>query len=173
MIRKSGNRFSEKIMLPPKSKSRFRKSASIIGREFSYELLDAVARVSQATLLEGLEQLVRSDLLGQRGAPPQSRYIFKHALIRDAAFQSVLNARRRELHERIAEVLASRFPEVAETEPELLAHHYTEAGLVDRALTYWRRAAERAEARLAYIEALGHVDRAMKLVAALPESTER
>jgi predicted ATPase len=148
-------------------------TASIIGREFSSELLDAVARESQATLLEGLEQLVRSDLLGQRGAPPQSRHIFKHALIRDAAFQSVLKARRRELHERIAEVLASRFPEVAETEPELLAHHYTEASLVDRALTYWRQAAERAAARLAYIEALGHVDRAMKLVAALPESTER
>jgi predicted ATPase len=148
-------------------------TASIIGPQFSYELLDAVARVSQATLLEGLEQLVRSDLLGQRGAPPQSHYIFKHALIRDAAFQSVLNARKRELHERIAEVLASRFPEVAETEPELLAHHYTEANLVDRALAYWRRAAERAAAQLAYIEALGHVDRAMKLVVALPESTER
>jgi predicted ATPase len=148
-------------------------TASIIGREFTYELLDAVARVSQATLLEGLERLVRSDLLGQRGAPPQARYIFKHALIRDAAFQSVLNARKRELHERIADVLASRFPEIAETEPELLAHHYTEANLVDRALTYWRQAAERAAARLAYIEALGHVDRAMKLVAALPESTER
>src|ERR1700722_19436259 len=148
-------------------------TASIIGREFTYELLDAVAEVSQATLLEGLERLVRSDLLGQRGTPPQSRYIFKHALICDAAFQSVLNARKRELHERIAEVLASRFPEVAETEPELLAHHYTEAGLVDRALTYWRQAAERAAARLAYIEALGHVDRAMKHVAALPESTER
>jgi class 3 adenylate cyclase/predicted ATPase len=148
-------------------------TASIIGREFSYELLDAVAQVSQATLLEGLEQLVRSDLLGQRGAPPQSRYSFKHALIRDAAFQSVLNARKRELHERIAEILASRFPEVAETEPELLAHHYTEADLVDRALAYWRQAAERAATRLAYIEALGHVDRAMKLVAALPASPER
>ena len=148
-------------------------TASIIGREFTYELLDAVARVSQATLLEGLERLVRSDLLGQRGAPPQARYIFKHALIRDAAFQSVLNVRKRELHERIADVLASQFPEIAETEPELLAHHYTEANLVDRALGYWRRAAERAAARLAYIEALGHVDRAMKLVAALPESSER
>ena len=148
-------------------------TASIIGRQFSYELLDAVARVSQATLLEGLEQLVRSDLLGQRGAPPQSHYIFKHALIRDAAFQSVLNARKRELHERIAEVLASRFPEIAETEPELLAHHYTEANLVDRALAYWRRAAERAAARSAYTEAIGHVDRAMKLIAALPESTAR
>ena len=148
-------------------------TASIIGREFSYELLNSVARVSQATLLEGLEQLVRSDILGQRGAPPSARYIFKHALIRDAAFQSVLNARKRELHEHIAEVLASRFPEVAETEPELLAHHYTEAYLVDRALAYWRQAAERAAKRLAYIEALGHVERAMKLIAALPESTER
>ena len=148
-------------------------TASIIGREFSYELLEAVARVPPATLLEGLEQLVRSDLLGQRGAPPQSRYTFKHALIRDAAFQSVLIARRRELHERIAEVLASRFPEVAETEPELLAHHYTEANSIDRALAYWRQAAERAATRLAYIEALGHVERSRKLVAALPESPER
>ena len=148
-------------------------TASIIGREFSYELLEAIARVPPATLLEGLEQLVRSDLLGQQGAPPQSRYTFKHALIRDAAFQSVLNARRRELHERIAEVLTSRFPEVAETEPELLAHHYTEARLVDRALAYWRQAAERAATRLAYLEALGHVERARKLVAALPESPER
>ena len=148
-------------------------TASIIGREFSYELLDAVARVSRETLLKALEQLVRSDLLGQRGAPPQSRYIFKHALIRDAAVLSILNARKREMHERIAEVLATLFPEVAETEPELLAHHYTEAHLVDRALAYWRQAAERAAKRLAYIEALGHVDAAMKLVAALPESTER
>jgi class 3 adenylate cyclase/predicted ATPase len=148
-------------------------TASIIGREFSYELIEAVSWVSQATLLEGLEQLVRSDLLGQRGAPPEARYIFKHALIRDAAFQSILNARKRELHQRIAEVLESRFPEVGETEPELLAHHYTEANAVDRALAYWRQAAERAATRLAFIEALGHVDRAMKLVAALPEGAER
>ena len=148
-------------------------TASIIGREFSYELLHAVASVSQATLLEGLERLVRSDLLGQRGTPPQSRYIFKHALIRDAAVLSILNARKRKLHQSIAEVLASLFPEVAETQPELLAYHYTEANLVVRALAYWRQAAERAAKRLAYIEALGHVDTGMKLVAALPESTER
>src|SRR6185437_186628 len=148
-------------------------TASIIGREFSYELLEAIARVSEATLLEALEQLVRSDLLGQRGVPPQSRYIFKHALIRDAAFQSILKARKRELHERIADVLASRFPDIAETEPELLAHHFTEANLVDRALAYWRKAAERAAKRLAYIEALGHVDRAMKLIAALPVGAEK
>jgi predicted ATPase/class 3 adenylate cyclase len=148
-------------------------TASVIGREFSYELLEAISSVSSATLVDGLEQLVRSDLLGQQGAPPQSRYTFKHALIRDAAFQSILNARKRELHQRIAEVLESRFPEVAETEPELLAHHYTEANVADRALAYWRQAAERAATRLAFVEALGHVDRAMKLVAALPEGAER
>lgn len=148
-------------------------TASIIGRQFSFELIDAVADMPQTALLEGLEQLVRSDLLGQQGAPPHSRYIFKHALIRDAAFQLVLNSRKRELHERIAEVLASRFPEVAETEPELLAHHYTEAHLVDRALKYWRQAAERAAAGLAYVEALGHVARANNLISALSEGMER
>jgi len=135
-------------------------TASIIGREFSYELIEAVSSV-------------QSDLLEQRGTPPRSRYIFKHALIRDAAFQSVLKARKRELHRRIAEVFTSRFPEVVDSEPELLAHHYTEANVVDLALAYWRQAADRAAARLAYVEALGHVDKAMKLVAALPEGTVR
>jgi class 3 adenylate cyclase/predicted ATPase len=148
-------------------------AASIVGREFSYELIEAISPVPQEALLAGLERLVQSDLLGQRGSPPQSRYIFKHALIRDAAYQSVLRTRKRELHQRIAEVLASRFPEVTETEPELLAHHYTEANVVERALTYWRQAAERATARMAHAEALGHVDKANKLVAALPAGTER
>lgn len=148
-------------------------AASIIGREFSYELIEAISPVPQATLLADLERLVQSDLLGQRGSLSQSRYIFKHALIRDAAYQSVLKARKRELHQRIADVLASRFPEVVETEPELLAHHYTEASVVERALTYWRQAAERAAARMAHAEALGHVDKAKKLVAALPGGTEQ
>ena len=148
-------------------------TASIIGREFSHELIEAVSSVSQATLLADLERLVQSDLLEQRGTPPQSRYIFKHALILDAASQSVLKARKRELHQRIAEVFRSRFPEVVANEPELLAHHYTEANVVDRALAFWRQAADRAVARLAYVEALGHVDKAMKLVASLPEGTTR
>ncbi len=148
-------------------------AASIIGREFAYELIEAISPVPQATLLTDLDRLVQSDLLGQRGSPPQSRYIFKHALIRDAAYQSVLRARKRELHQRIAEVLASRFPEVAETEPELLAHHYTEANVVERALTYWRQAAERATARMAHTEALGHVDKASKLVAVLSAGAQR
>ena len=111
-------------------------TASIIGREFSYELIEAIAATSKETLEADLERLVQSDLLGQRGAPPHSRYIFKHALIRDAAFHTVLKARRRELHKRIADELANRFPDVVEREPELLAHHYTEAELIDRALEY-------------------------------------
>ena len=148
-------------------------TASIIGREFSYELIEAVSSLSEATLLADLGRLVQSDLLEQHGSPPQSRYIFKHALILDAAFQSVLKARRRELHQRIAEVFTSRFPEVVDTEPELLAHHYTEANVVDRALAFWRQAADRAVARLAYVEALGHVDKAMKLVGSLLEGTRR
>jgi class 3 adenylate cyclase/tetratricopeptide (TPR) repeat protein len=148
-------------------------TASIIGREFSYELIEAVSSISQAMLLADLGRLVQSDLLEQSGTPPHSRYVFKHALILDAASQSVLKVRKRELHQRIAEVFTSRFPEVAANEPELLAHHYTEANVVDRALAFWRQAADRAVARLAYVEALGHVDRAMKLIATLPEGAER
>jgi class 3 adenylate cyclase/predicted ATPase len=148
-------------------------TASIIGRDFSYELLEAVSSTSQRSLREGLVQLVRSDLLLRRGTPPNSRYVFKHALIRDAAFQLVLNTRKRDLHEKIADTLADRFPDIAETEPELLAYHYTEANAVDRALTYWRRAADRAAARLAYVEALAHVEKAKTLLTALPDGPAR
>ena len=109
-------------------------TASIIGREFSYELIEAVSSTPRETLLADLERLVQSDLLGQSGAAPRSRYVFKHALIRDAASQLVLKKRKRELHRRIAEVLTSRFPEIVETEPELLAHHYAEANVIDGAL---------------------------------------
>ena len=147
-------------------------TASIIGREFSYELIDAVASVSHATLLEGLEQLVRSDLLGQRGAPPQSRYIFKHALIRDAAVQSILKARKRELHQRIAEVLATGFPKLSRPSRNCwLTTIPKRIWLTGRWSTGDRPPSGRPQ--LAYVEALGHVDRAMKLVAAMPESAER
>jgi class 3 adenylate cyclase/predicted ATPase len=148
-------------------------AASIIGREFPYELIAAVYPLPRARLETDLERLVRSDLLSQQGAPPNSRYVFKHALIRDAAFRTVLKARRRELHRRIADELAARFPEIAEREPELLAHHYTEAEATDRALEYWRRAANRAASSLAYVEALGHVESARKLILRLPGGIER
>ena len=148
-------------------------TASTIGREFSYELIAALSSASDATLRADLERLVQADLLSQHGAPPQSRYIFKHALIRDAALHTILKARRRELHKRIADELATRFPDVAEREPELLAHHYSEAEMTDRALEFWRCAANRAAASLAYIEALSHVDRAMNLISTLPAGVDR
>jgi class 3 adenylate cyclase/tetratricopeptide (TPR) repeat protein len=148
-------------------------TASIIGREFSFELIDAVASVSQAELLADLRRLVRSDLLSEQGTPPHSRYAFKHALIRDAAFQSVLKARKRELHSRIANVLADRFSEVVAAEPEVIAHHFTEAQIIDRALEFWRHAANRATSRLAYVEALGHVTKALSLIETLPSGHGR
>ena len=148
-------------------------TAAIIGREFSYELIKAVSPLATEPLQEGLAHLVRSDLLGQRGTPPQAHYTFKHALIQDAAYQAVLKARRRELHRKIADILADRFPEVAESEPELLAHHYSEAGVPDRALEYWRVAAARGASGLAYVEALGHIAKAGTLIEGLPPGRER
>ena len=100
-----------------------------IGRTFAYELLQAVSPLDEATLQHGLRQLVEAELVYQRGVPPQATYTFKHALIQDAAYQSLLRSTRQQYHQRIAQVLAEQFPETAETQPELLAHHYTEAGL--------------------------------------------
>src|SRR5207249_9404455 len=100
-----------------------------IGRTFAYELLQAVSPLDEATLQHGLRQLVEAELVYQRGGPPQATYTFKHALIQDAAYQSLLRSTRQQYHQRIAQVLATQFPETAETQPELLAHHYTEAGL--------------------------------------------
>ena len=111
-------------------------AASIIGQEFSFELVGTAASVEPPLLTAALEQLVHSDIVTQRGEPPQAVYTFKHALIRDAAYQTVLKSRKRHLHRRVAETLESRFPDLARTEPELLAHHYTEADVVDRALDY-------------------------------------
>ena len=100
-----------------------------LGREFAYEVIQAVAPVEEAMLRQGLMQLVDAELLYQRGLPPQARYTFKHVLIQEAAYQSLLRSTRRQYHRQIAQVLEERFPETAENHPELLAHHYTEAGL--------------------------------------------
>ena len=91
-------------------------------------------------LQQGLRQLVEAELLYQRGMPPQAIYMFKHALIQDTAYQSLLKSTRQQYHQRIAQVLEAQFPETAETQPELLAHHYTEAGLAEPAVGYWQRA---------------------------------
>ena len=105
---------------------------AVLGREFAYELLQAVSPLDEPTLQQGLAQLVDAELVYQRGLPPQSRYIFKHALIQEAAYQSLLRSTRQRYHQQTAQVLEAQFPETVETQPELLAHHYTEAGLASR-----------------------------------------
>ena len=144
-----------------------------IGRTFAYDLLRTVASLDEATLQRDLRRLVDAELLYARGVPPQATYLFKHALIQDAAYQSLLKRTRQQVHQRIAEVLEAQFPETAETQPELLAHHYTEAGLSRLALDYWQRAGERAAGRSAHAEAIGYFRRALEVLALLPDTSER
>jgi predicted ATPase/class 3 adenylate cyclase len=144
-----------------------------LGREFSYDLLQAIAQWDEGTLRRGLQQLVAAEFLYQRGLPPQATYRFKHALIQDAAYQSLLRSTRQQHHQRIAQVLEVRFPEICETQPELLAHHYTEAGLTEQAVTYWQRAGERAVERSAQGEAISHLTKGLELVRTLPDTPER
>ena len=115
-----------------------------LGREFTYELLQAVWPLDEETLQRGLRRLVDAGLIYQRGVPPQARYVFKHALIQEAAYQALLKSTRQRYHQQIAQVLETRFPDIVKTQPELLAHHYTEAGLSAKAVGYWRRAGQRA-----------------------------
>ncbi len=144
-----------------------------IGREFSYALLAAVAGRSEEDLQSGLDQLVAAGLLFRRGTPPRSALIFKHALVQDAAYATLLRSRRQELHTRIARVLEESFPDIVETQPELLAHHYTQAGLADRAVDYCLRAGERALTRSANLEAIQHFSQGIELIKALPVSPDR
>jgi len=144
-----------------------------IGREFSYELLQAVSPVDEGTLQQGLRQLVEVELLYQRGLLPHATYLFKHALIQDTAYQSLLKSKRQQYHQQIAHVLAEQFPETKETQPELVAHHYTEAGLAEQAIPYWQRAGERANQRSAYVEAISHLTKGLEVLKALPDTPER
>jgi class 3 adenylate cyclase/predicted ATPase len=144
-----------------------------LGREFTYELLQAVSPLDEPTLQRELAKLVEAELLYQRGILPQSRYFFKHALIQDAAYQSLLKSRRQEYHQKIAQVLEKKFPENAQTRPELLAHHYTSASLVKQAIPYWQRAGEVARQRSANVEAIGHLTKGLELLETLPDTPER
>jgi class 3 adenylate cyclase/predicted ATPase len=144
-----------------------------IGREFSYGLLAAVAGMSEAELNGALGRLVDSQLAFQRGSPPEATYTFKHALMQDAAYDSLLKRRRQELHRSIAEVLERDYPSVEETEPELLARHYTEAALVDQAIAYWQLAGRRAIERSANLEAIAYLTKGLELVLGLPETPEQ
>jgi predicted ATPase len=148
-------------------------AASIIGQEFSFELVDALVSLESSVLAAALERLVQSDMVAQRGEPPNAIYNFKHALIRDAAYQTILKSRKRDLHRRVAETLERRYPDMARSEPELLAHHYTEADVTERALDFWHAAAMKASANLAHAEAAGHNRKATAIISALPEGPSR
>jgi class 3 adenylate cyclase/predicted ATPase len=144
-----------------------------IGRQFSYDLLHAVAPLDEGALQHGLRQLVDAELVYQRGVGAQALYLFKHALIQDAAYQSLLRSTRQQYHQRIAQVLEAQFPETYETQPELLAHHYTEAGLSAQAIPYWQRAGQQARQRSANAEAVQHLTMGLTLLATLPATHAR
>jgi predicted ATPase len=146
---------------------------AVIGREFAHELVTAVSPLSEAKLGEALDQLVDAELIFRGGTPPDAIYTFKHALLRDAAYESLLKSRRQELHSEIASVLERRFPEVIESQPELLARHLTEAGQFEAAVPHWQRAGERANDRSANAEAQSHLNNALDLIRTLPAGLER
>jgi tetratricopeptide (TPR) repeat protein len=112
-------------------------------------------------------------LVYQRGTPPQATYLFKHALIQDTAYQSLLKSRRQQLHQQIAHVLEERFPDTKDTQPELLAHHYTEAGLISQAVPYWQQAGQNASQRSAYQEAINHLAKGIEVLKLFPDTPER
>jgi predicted ATPase len=147
--------------------------AAVIGRQFAYDLLSAVSQLDGAMLQHELGRLVEAEIVYQRGMPPQSTYVFKHALIQDAAYQSLLKSTRQQYHQRIAQVLEAQFPDTMETQPELVAHHYTEAGLVEQAIVYWQRAGQQAHQHSANQEAVRHLTMALALLATLAETPAR
>jgi class 3 adenylate cyclase/predicted ATPase len=149
------------------------QTAAVIGREFGDDLLAAVSPLPEDQLTSALDQLAQSGLVFRHGTPPEATYSFKHALVQDAAYQSLLKAKRQQLHARIGEVLEARFPATAEQDPEVLARHLTEAGFAERALGYWERAGRLAMARAASKEAAAYFQKALALSTALPDSRER
>jgi class 3 adenylate cyclase/predicted ATPase len=149
------------------------QAAACIGREFDYALLAAVAGQGETELRAALDKLTLAELVFRRGTPPAARYTFKHALVQDTAYASLLRGRRQQLHARIGEVLERRFPERAAAEPDLLAHHFAEAGRLDRAVVYLTRAGERAVEASANVEAVRYLRRGLELIAGLPEGIER
>ena len=149
------------------------QTGAAIGREFSHELIAAVAPMPEAQLDASLVQLCESGLAFRRGTPPDAVYTFKHALVQDAAYDLLLKSRRQDLHGKIARVIEQRFPNIKATEPEVLAHHLTTAGLTGAAIPLWQAAGELASRRMALTEAIAHLNRGLELVSTLPWSSER
>jgi predicted ATPase len=147
--------------------------AAVIGRQCPYELLQAVSQLDKSTLQRELGRLVAAEIVYQRGVPPQATYTFKHALIQDAAYASLLKSTRQQYHQRIGQVLEGQFLETVEAQPELIAHHLTEAGLTEPSVTHWYKAGQRAIERSAYVEAINHLTTGLELLKTLPETPER
>ena len=147
--------------------------AATLGREFSHEVLAAVSAKDDTTLRAELAPLLDAEILYQKGRPPRSTYIFKHALLEDAAYNSLVKSTRQQYHQRVAETLEAAFPQTAETSPELLAHHFAEAGLAARSVEYWLKAGLRARQRSADVEAIASLTSGLTLLKALDESAER
>ena len=147
--------------------------AAAIGREFSFELISAVSPLDEDTLRLALGQLVKAELIYRRGSSANSVYLFKHALILDAAYQSLLKSSRQVYHEKIAIALETQFATVRDTQPALLAHHWSEAGLTTKAIDYWQKAGQRAIERSANLEAINALSRGLALAESLPEGLLR
>ena len=148
------------------------QTAAVIGREFDHQLLIAVLPSPEERLNDALDQLAASELVFRRGAPPDATYAFKHALVQEAAYNSLLKSRRQQLHARIARALEEQFPEVVVNRPEVLARHLTAAGLAAEAVGYWHRAGEQAAERFAHREAITHLSTALDLLKSLPDTPE-
>jgi class 3 adenylate cyclase/tetratricopeptide (TPR) repeat protein len=144
-----------------------------LGREFSYELTEAIAPISGDELDKALAILLDAELLLPSDGPDGRHFVFRHALIQDTAYESLLKSRRQQVHAQVARTLEERFPETVETKPEVLAHHYTEAGAWIEAVSYWQRAAEKSVERSANLEAVNQLMRALEIQRQLPESSER
>ena len=147
--------------------------ASTLGREFSHELLAAARGMDESTLLGEIEKLVQAEILYQKGRPPRCQYIFKHALLVDAAYNSLVKDKRRQFHRRIAEVLEARFPHIVDAQPELVAHHFSEGGLIPEGTEYWLKAGVRSRERSADHEAIGQLTKALTLLETLEETEQR
>jgi class 3 adenylate cyclase/tetratricopeptide (TPR) repeat protein len=154
-------------MLPRRQKA-LAQLCAVVGRSFSHALLATLSGHSEQLLKRELSGLLQAGLLQPMEDSAEPRYQFRHALIQDTAYQSLLRRTRREYHRRIAQVLAAQFPELAETQPEMLAHHYTEAGELEPAILCWAKAGERASARSANVEAISHLNQALRLLRSLP-----
>jgi DNA-binding winged helix-turn-helix (wHTH) protein/predicted ATPase len=158
--------------LGPAAKEVAQVGASI-GHDFSYELLTATVQSSETALKDGLGQLVGAGLVFQRGTPPDATFQFRHALVQDAAYSTLLRNPRRTLHARIARALGELFPSLQDTQAEILAHHFTEAGLVEQAVAFWSRAGQQSAAKSAFVEAIAQLQRGLALIIELPDSAQR